>query len=215
MKVEIWADIVCPWCYVGKRRFEEALALFAHRDEVEVTYRSFELDPDAPHLSDKTMVDYLAHKLSVAPEQALKMIAHTMATAAGAGLDLHIDEALPANSFDAHRLLHFSREHGLAMELQEKLYAAHFTEGRAIGDKDVLVHIAAEVGLDEALARKVMDEEAYADDVRLEEQTAAELGIRAVPFFVVDRRYGVSGAQNPDVLLDVLQDAWSESHPTE
>jgi len=213
VKVEIWSDVVCPWCYVGKRRFEAALARFEHRDQVEVVWRAFELDPSAPAARDGDYVERLAAKYRVSGAEAQAMIDRMVDAGARDGLDMRFDRARPGNTFPAHRLLHLGLDRGVQDELKERLLAATFTEGAAIGDVDVLAGLAAEVGLDPAEVRAVLDGDAYAADVRADERQAAALGITAVPFFVVDGTYGVPGAQPPDVLLGVLEQAWAESHP--
>ncbi len=211
MRVEIWADVVCPWCYIGKRRFEEALELFRYRDDVEVVWRSYQLDAKAPSGGNQTTADYLAERFNISHDQALATIAKVTAVAATVGLEFHLDEAKRANTFDAHRLLHLATKEGRQGELHEALLRAHFMERKAIGDHDTLVQIAESVDIDPELARSALENNLYADEVHIEQQTAAELGVRGVPFFVVDRKYAISGAQSSDVFLDVLQQAWEES----
>ncbi len=213
MKVEIWSDVVCPWCYVGKRRFESALGRFEHRDEVEVVWRSFELDPSAPRLREGNYAERLAAKYGVCVAEAGAMIDRMVQAGKADGLELRFDRARPGNTFDAHRLLHLAAERAVQDGLKERLLAATFTEGAPIGDPDTLAGLAAEVGVDADEVRTVLDGDAYAADVRTDERRAAALGISAVPFFVVDETYGVPGAQPPDVLLGVLEQAWAESHP--
>ncbi len=210
VKIEIWSDIVCPWCYIGKRRFEEALAGFEHRDEVEIIWRSFELDPQAPHEAHGDLDARLANKYGIPVEQARQMQAQITETAAGAGLAFRFDIARTGNTFTAHRLIHFAASAGLSGDLKERLMAAYFTEGEAISDAETLVRLACEVGLDAEKARRVVDGDAYAEAVRTDEQEASALGIRGVPFFVLDRTYGVSGAQPAEVLLDAMRTAWGE-----
>ena len=217
MKVEIWSDVVCPWCYIGKRRFESALRRFAHRDEVEVVWRSFELDPTATSAlrpgDGPEYVDRLAAKYRMAREQAQQAVASTTATAAAVGLDFHMDRALAANTFDAHRVIHLAAERRRQAQVKERLMRAHFTEGEAVGDRAALVRLAVDAGLDADEVRSVLDTGAYADAVRADEAEAAALGIRGVPFFVLDRKYGVSGAQVPEQLLAALEQAWRERTP--
>ena len=216
MKVEIWSDVVCPWCYIGKRRFEAALSRFAHRDQVEVVWRSFELDPTtvselAPGGPDHA--ERLAAKYGMSPAQARDAVAGVTAAAAGEGLDYHLETSLPANTFDAHRLIHLAAGHGLQDAAEERLMRAYFTEGQALGDPAVLVRLAAEIGLDEAEAERVLAGDAYADAVRADEAEARSLQVTGVPFFVMDRRYGVSGAQPAAQLLAALEQAWAEHTP--
>lgn len=210
MKVEIWSDVVCPWCYIGKRRFEEALAQFEHRDEVEVLWRSFELDPQASPEPQGDLDARLAAKYGMPVEQARQMQAQITLTAAGEDLSFRFDRARTGNTFTSHRLLHLAASVGRSGELKERLLAAYFAEGEAISDAETLVRLAVEVGLDAEQARRVVDGDAYAEDVRADEAEAAALGISGVPFFVLDRTYGVSGAQPAQVLLDALRTAWEQ-----
>jgi predicted DsbA family dithiol-disulfide isomerase len=202
--VEIWSDVVCPWCYVGKRRFEKALAAFEHRDEVQVTWRSFELDPHAAREREGSPAEHLARKYGMSVEQAESMNEQMTALAASEGLEYHLDRTRGGNSFDAHRLIHLAAEHGLQDAMQERLMRAYFTEGEAIGDPDTLGTLATELRVDPA----GLDDNAYAEDVRADEVLAARIGISGVPYFVLDRRYGVSGAQPSELLLQALAQAW-------
>ncbi len=210
MDVEIWSDIACPWCYVGKRRFEAALAAFEHRDEVTVTWRSFELDPEAPRSTDLPAAERLAGKYAMSVEQAEAMHAQMTERAAAEGLELHFDRTRSGNTFAAHRLIHLAAAHDAQDTVKERLMRAYFTEGEPIGDPDALVRLVAEVGVDSDEARAVLDSDRYADAVREDERLAGRLGIRGVPFFVLDRRYGVSGAQPADLLLKALEHAWND-----
>ena len=213
MNVEIWSDIVCPWCYIGKRRFEHALDRFAHRDDVQVTWRSFELDPRSPRRSSTSLNEMLARKYGRTPAQVEAMQAQLTALAAEERLTYRLDQAQHGNTFDAHRLIHLAAQHGLQDAMKERLMQAYFTEGRPIGDPDALVAIAAEVGLDADEARAVLEGTAFASEVRADEQRAAAFGISGVPFFAIDERYGVSGAQSADVFLSALEQAWTAAHP--
>jgi predicted DsbA family dithiol-disulfide isomerase len=217
VKVEIWSDVVCPWCYIGKRRFEAALARFPHRDEVEVEWKSFELDPgarsatageDGPEYADR-----LARKYSTTREGAQRMLDSMTLAAAQEGLDFRFDLAVRANSFEAHQVIHLGAARGVQDQVKERLLRAYFTEGEAVGDRTVLVRLAGEVGLDAAEVGKALEEQEYADAVRSDEAEAGALGISGVPFFVVDRKYGVSGAQPAEQLLQVLERASNESRP--
>ncbi|HEX5439920.1 MAG TPA: DsbA family oxidoreductase, partial [Ktedonobacterales bacterium] len=213
MKVEIWSDVVCPWCYIGKRRFEAALAQFPHRDDVEVIYRSFQLDPTAPVNSGKSVTEMLAQKYGVSLAQATAMNSRVTGIAAGEGLDYHLEKAQHANTAQAHRLLHFAASKGVQNAVMERVMTAYFSEGENVGDAETLARLAAEAGLDADEARAVLDGTDYADAVRADERRAQMLGITGVPFFVVDERYGVSGAQPSELLLEALEQAWAESHP--
>jgi predicted DsbA family dithiol-disulfide isomerase len=213
MDVEIWSDVVCPWCYIGKRRFEHALEAFDHRGEVSVTWRSFQLDPSAPASSDEDPIDRLAAKYGMSRATAEAAQARVTANAATVGLDFHLDRARSGNTFDAHRLIHYANSVGKQDAMKERLMAGYFVEGAAIGNREVLAQLAAEVGLDDAAVRHVLAGDAYADEVRHDELEARQLGIAGVPFFVLDRAYGVSGAQPSEVMLGALQQAWTAAHP--
>jgi predicted DsbA family dithiol-disulfide isomerase len=210
MNVEIWSDVVCPWCYIGKRRLERALASFGHPDEVTVTYRSFELDPDAPAQRTGTHAEHLAGKYGMTIAQAGQASQQMTQRAAAEGLEFRFDLIRGGNTFDAHRLLHLAKDHGLQPEMKERLLRATFTEGVPIADKPALLRLAAEAGLPAARVQAVLDGDAYADAVRADEQQAARYGITGVPFFVADAKYAVSGAQPPEVLLQLLRRAYDE-----
>jgi predicted DsbA family dithiol-disulfide isomerase len=212
MQVEIWSDIACPWCYVGKRRFEAALAAFEHRDEVTVTWRSFELDPAAPAERGGDHTEHLARKYGTTVEHARAMHAHITEMAAGEGLDFRFDRVRGGNTFDAHRLVHLAAAHDLQDAMKERLMRAYLTEGELMSDHAALTRLAVEVGLPEDETRELLATDQYADAVREDERTAGSLGITAVPFFVVDRAFGASGAQSPEVLGEVLRRAW-EARP--
>jgi predicted DsbA family dithiol-disulfide isomerase len=209
MNVEIWSDIACPWCYVGKRRFETALGAFEHRDEVQVTWRSFELDPHAPRTRAQDGATHLAEKYGTSREQALAMQQRMTETAAEDGLEFRFDLARGGNTFDAHRLLHLAAAHGRQGALKERLMRAYLTEGEAIGDPAVLERLAPEAGLPADAVRDVLGSDRYAAEVRDDERIATSLGISAVPFFVIDRAMGASGAQPPEILGQLLDRAWS------
>ena len=211
MKVEIWSDVVCPWCYIGKRRFESALAKFEHADDVEVSWRSFELDPNAPRVQPEPHAERLARKYGVSPAQVEAMDARLVGEARKEGLEFHLAESKGGNTFDAHRLIHLAAESGHAGEMKERLMKAYFTESVAIGERAELVRLAIEVGLDESDVKGTLSSDRFAGEVRADEARARTFGISGVPFFAVDERYGVSGAQPADVLLDVLRQAYANS----
>jgi predicted DsbA family dithiol-disulfide isomerase len=215
MRVEIWSDVICPWCYVGKRNFEAALADFEHRDDVEVRWRSFELDPSAPAEREGDYVTHLARKYGMSPDQARDMIDSMTAKGASVGLTLDFDKARPGNTFDGHRLLHFAAERGVQEALKERLLRANFSEGEPVGNRETLVRLATEVGLPAEEAAAVLDSDAYAAEVRADEELAMDLGISAVPFFVIDRKFGIPGAQPPDVISQALQRAWEKTSATD
>ena len=208
MNVEIWSDIACPWCAVGKRRFEAALAGFEHRDEVTVTFRSFELDPDAPAEREGGTAEHLAAKYGTSLEQAQAMNARMTETAAEEGLRFDFDIARGGSTFDAHRLIHLAAAHGKQAAMKERLMRAYFGEGVLMSDREALARLAAEVGLPEDQVRETLAGDRYADAVREDEALAHAVGINAVPYFVIDRRFGLPGAQPPEVVVQGLQRAW-------
>ncbi|MEU4918561.1 DsbA family oxidoreductase [Streptomyces parvus] len=215
MRVEIWSDIACPWCYIGKARFEKGLAEFAHRDEVEVVHRSFELDPSRAKGDTALVIDMLAEKYGRSREEAAAMEANVAANAQSEGLGYRTEGRDHGNTFDIHRLLHLAKARGRQDELLTLAYRANFAEERSVFDAEVLVALAEEAGLDADEARAVLaDPEAYADDVRTDEREAAELGANAVPFFVLDRRYGISGGQPSEVFVQALEQAWKDRPAT-
>jgi predicted DsbA family dithiol-disulfide isomerase len=213
MKVEIWSDVVCPWCYIGKRRLESALAHFRYRDQVELQFKSFELNPAAEPSDGKGLDELLAGKYRVPLDQARAMNARVSQAAEGEGLAYRLDIARPGNTFDAHRLIQLAALEGRQPEMKERLMAAYFTEGKAIDDVDTLVALAAETGLEAERARAALETDEFAVQVRADEHEAAELGVTGVPFFVIDRRYSVSGAQSADLFLEALNRAWKDGHP--
>lgn len=214
MDVEVWSDVICPWCYIGKRRFESALALFPHRDEVQVIWRSFELDPSAPAQAEGGLAGRLAAKYGVSLAEAQAMNDRVSGAARSAGLEYRLEQARPGNTLAAHRLLHLAARQGRQSELKEELMAGYFTRGAAIGDPADLRQLALNAGLVEADVDRVLSGSDHLEEVRADESEASELGISGVPFFVLDRRLGVSGAQPPEILLSALEQAWEASHPS-
>jgi predicted DsbA family dithiol-disulfide isomerase len=210
LTVEIWSDVVCPWCYLGKRRFEAALEQFAHRDEVTVLWRSFELDPQAEVAPEGKMTDRLAEKYGMTRERAEQMHTEMTALAAEVGLDYHLEDTRGGNTFDAHRMIHLAATQGHQGAAKERLMRAYFTEGERIDDRETLIRLMAEVGVDADEARAALEEDRFSEEVRADEQLGQQIGIQGVPFFVLDRRFGVSGAQPPEALLQALEHAWSE-----
>jgi predicted DsbA family dithiol-disulfide isomerase len=215
MQIEIWSDVVCPWCYVGKRRFETALAAFAHGGEVSARWRSFELDPSAPRSRDVDGATHLAEKYGTTREQAIAMQQNIVDLAAAEGLELRFDIARSGNTFDAHRLLHLAGDHDLQGQLKERLMRAYFSEGEPIGEQPTLERLAVETGLPAEDVHELLAGERYAAEVREDERTASALGITGVPFFVVDRAFAASGAQSPEILGELLRKAWEASHPVQ
>jgi predicted DsbA family dithiol-disulfide isomerase len=214
LSVEIWSDIACPWCYIGKRRFEAALADFTQRDEVEVVWRSFELDPSAPRRREGDLVEHLARKYGTTREQAAAMHERIARLGAEEGIELRFDIARSGNTFDAHRLTHLAGAHGLQDAMTERLFRAYQSEGEAIGDPAALERLALEVGLPQNELSELLAGDAFAPDVRDDEGTAAGFGITAVPFFVVDRAIAASGAQPPALLRELLDRAWAQRSAT-
>ena len=212
MKVEVWSDIMCPFCYIGKRNYENALAQFDEREQVEIEWHSFQLDPTIPKNSGKkeNVYQYLADKKGIDYEQSAKMHASLVQTAKKAGLEYHFDRAIVANSFDAHRLIQLAKTKGLGDEAEERLFRAYFTEGKDFGEHETLVQIGKEIGLQEEEIKNALDSDAYAAKVEEDIQEAAEIGVRGVPFFVFNRKYAVSGAQPPEYFLQALQKSFDE-----
>jgi predicted DsbA family dithiol-disulfide isomerase len=207
MKVEIWSDVVCPWCYIGKRRFEAGLARFEAADTVQVTWRSFQLNPDYPVGSHETHDSYLAHKLGVTPAQVEQLNERVVALAAAEGLDYHFETYVTVNTFDAHRVTHLAKALDLGLPIHERFLRAQLVEGEILDDPDTLVRLAAEVGVPEAETRRVLATDAYAAEVEADIAEARAIGVNGVPFFVIDRRYGISGAQPAELFLEALETA--------
>ncbi|MEU4098809.1 DsbA family oxidoreductase [Streptomyces sp. NPDC026673] len=213
MRVEVWSDISCSWCFIGKARFERALAAFPHREAVEVVYRSFELDP---HLNQTRSTTGAAHakKYGMTPAQARDAEENLAAIAKEEGLEYLVDFRDHGNTFDLHRLLHLAAAHGVEDRLLTLFYDGNFAAKRSIYDSEHQVELAVRSGLEEAEVRAVLaDKRAYANKVRKDEAEAAQLGITGVPFFVIDRKYGVSGAQSAAAFTDVLRRAWTDREP--
>jgi predicted DsbA family dithiol-disulfide isomerase len=210
--VDIWADVACPWCYIGKRQLDRALGRFAHRDRVEIAWRAFELDPLAPRAVEQAPhgVEQLAHRYGMPVPQARAMIEHVTEAAQRAGLELRLDRMRATSTFDAHRLLQLAVARGKQGALIERLLRAMHIEGRAIGDREVLAELARQAGLDDAEVGEVLGGERYAAEVRRDESIARELGIDAVPFYVFGGRFAVSGAQPIEVLGGALERGWAE-----
>ncbi len=213
MKVEIWSDIMCPFCYIGKRQFENGLKGFAHNDEVEIVWRSFQLDPSMEYIPGKTIHQVLADKKGLPVEQAKQLNEHVTNSAKQLGLHYNLDKAIPANTFHAHRLSHLAASFHLQNEMEERLFRAYFSEGKNIGDFATLFELGVEIGLPEKEVRLALETNAYSDEVNQDIQAAMELGIRGVPFFVIDNKYAVSGAQPAPLFQEALETAWKEFRP--
>lgn len=210
MQLELWMDVVCPWCFVGKRRLDAALARFEHRDEITLTVRSFELDPSAPAVREGSHAEMLAGKYGGTVEDARARLAQMTEMGRGDGIAFDFEIARQGNSFDAHRLIHLAAEQGLAGQVTERILRGYFGEGLAIGERDALLDAVAEAGLDRAAAAAALAGDAFAEAVRADEAQAQAYGIRGVPFLVLDGRYGLSGAQPADAYLQALEQAWEE-----
>jgi predicted DsbA family dithiol-disulfide isomerase len=212
VRIEVWSDVVCPWCYIGKRRLEAALERFPHRDEVEVVWRSFQLDPSVPEGETHATLPTLAARYGRPVEEMRAMMRHVEETAAGEGLTYDLANGVGGNTLLAHELTHLAAERGLQGAMEERLFSAYFQEGRPVFDVDSLVPLAVEVGLDEAEVRAALADHRYRPAVLEDAGTARALGATGVPFFVVDRRYGAAGAQPADLLLQLLERAWADAH---
>jgi predicted DsbA family dithiol-disulfide isomerase len=213
VQIEVWSDVVCPWCYIGKRRLETALARFPHRDEVEVVWRSFQLDPTVPEGEVRPTLPELARKYGRPEAEMRASMQQLDELAAAEGLDYDLANGVSGNTALAHELVHLAAAHGRQAEMEERLLHAHFEERRPVFDVDSLVPLAVEVGLDEAEARQALTDRRYATAVREDAATASALGATGVPFFVVDRTYGAAGAQPAELLLQLLERAWADTHP--
>lgn len=214
MRVEVWVDLVCPWCFVGKRRFERALAGFAHRAEVQLVHRSFQLDPTLPPGKAFGQTEILQSKYGMSHEQARTAQARLERLGAVEGIELRLTDGLTGNTFDAHRLVHLAKARGLEDAAMERFYRAHFSEQRSLFDHPSLIELAGEAGLDREEVARVLAGADYAAAVRADAAEAQALGARGVPFFVLAERFGVSGAQPAEVFSEVLARAWAEAGAT-
>ena len=210
MTVDIWSDIMCPFCYIGKRRLEEAMGRFEHKNDVSVTWHSFQLDPAMEAQPGKSLYDYLAERKGLTRERSQQMHKQLVEMAKADGLTYNFENAVIANSFDAHRLIQLAKTHGLGDEAEERLFRAYFTEGRDIGDQNTLLQLGMEVGLGAVETGEMLNSNAFAHEVERDIATASAYGITGVPFFVINDIYGISGAQPSGVFLDGLQQAWLE-----
>ena len=209
MNVEIWSDVMCPFCYIGKRKFEKALEQFPHKNNIKIIWKSFQLDPSTVTDPSLNTVEHLAEKKGWS-QQAQETTAHVTNIAKQVGLDFHFEKAVVANSFDAHRLSHLAKKYGKQNDLEEKLFLAYFTEGKNTADHSTLLQIGKELGLDEQEITAVLNSDTYANEVEQDITEAQQVGVRGVPFFVLDRKYAVSGAQESDTFLGALTKAYEE-----
>ncbi len=210
MQIEIWSDIMCPFCYIGKRKLEEALSNFSQTAELNIEWKSYQLSPNMQTDPSKNMHEFLAVHKNISIEQAKAMNSQVTDFAKSVGLDYNFDKAIPANSFNAHRLLHLSKKHGLQNEMEENIFRAYFTEGLNIDDIPTLVSIAKATGLSENEALTVLNSDAYAEDVRKDIYEAQQIGVTGVPFFVFNNKQAISGAQDPRFILEVLDKSYKE-----
>jgi predicted DsbA family dithiol-disulfide isomerase len=210
MKIEIWSDVVCPFCYIGKRRFEQALEQFEHKDMIEVEWKSFQLDPDTQPEPGKGIYDYLAERKGISRAQSVMMHNGVTKMAAEAGLDYRFDLAKVANTFNAHRLIQFAKSKGIGNEAEEALFRSYFTDGKDIGDTAALAEIGASIGIDKSEVEKMLESNANWEAVEADIREAQQIGVTGVPFFVLDRKYAVSGAQSPETFLQAMRTAWNE-----
>ena len=210
MQVEIWSDVMCPFCYIGKRKFEAAFSQFSDKDQVEIIWKSFQLDPDQETISDKPIQQYLAERKGMTIQQAQQMTNHVTEIAKQVGLTFHFDKAVTANSFDAHRFSHLAKQHGRQNDAEEQLFAAYFTEGRNTADQETLAQLGEKIGLDAREVKDVLQSDQYASEVQTDIYEARQLGVQGVPFFVFNRKYAVSGAQESTVFLQTIETSFAE-----
>jgi len=213
MRIDIWSDVVCPWCAIGKAHLEEALGSFDHSDDVVIRWRSFELDPSAPAVRTGNYAGMIAKKYGMDEEQAQAMVDQMTARGEAVGVDFRFDRVQPGNTFDAHRVIHLGGLRGMQTEVKSRMLKGYLADGEAIGLPEVVHKLGVEAGLDPDEVTAVLETEAFADEVRADELLASQLQVTGVPFFVFDGRFAVAGAQPPEVLLEVLQRAWSDREP--
>ncbi|MCO1337482.1 disulfide bond formation protein DsbA [Kocuria polaris] len=213
MKVDIWSDVACPWCYIGKRRFESALRSVPFENQIDIVWHSYQLDPDLPAHYAGSELDYLAERKGMARDQVAQMFSHVATQAAAEGLDFDFATLKVANTFTAHRVLHLADEHGRAGELKEAMLSAHFERGVDIGDRDELIALATGVGVERDDVVRVLDSDEHAGSVREDAAAARRLGITGVPFFVLGDKYGISGAQPAETFTRALEQAYGELAP--
>ena len=215
MKVEIWSDVMCPFCYIGKRKFENALAQFPQKENVAIEWKSFQLNPELVNNSGQNIHEYLAERKGMTLSHAKQLNEQVTGMAAEVGLEYNFDKAIVANSFDAHRFAHLAGKYGLGDAAEESLFKAYFTEGKDISDREVLTQLGAGIGLDPEEVRNTLSGNTYAREVQQDIAEAAALGARGVPFFVIDRKYAVSGAQPEEIFLKALQQSFNEQATTD
>lgn len=210
LKVQIWSDIMCPFCYIGKRRIEEALNLFEHKDAVEIEWKSYQLDASFIASPDDNMVEHLAEKYRKDNDWAQNMLDNMTQNAKTAGLDFHFEKSILANSLNAHRLLHLAKKYNLANDLKELLFKAYLTEGKNVNDLNTLTQLGIEVGLEAENVAQVLNSDKYTKEVKQDQEEANTIGVQGVPFFVFDNKYAISGAQPATAFLQTLEKVWQE-----
>lgn len=212
MKVDVWSDIMCPFCYIGKRHYEEAIKQFSHRDQIEIVWHSFQLDPSIPIQSNnhKNVFEYLAERKGISLEQSLKMHESVLQMAKNAGLEFNLDKAIVANSLNAHRLIQYAKTKGLGDEVEENLFIAYFVEGKDLGNPDILVEIGKSIGLTEMDVQEALTNDDYSYSVNQDVHEAQNLGIRGVPYFIFNRKYAISGAQPVETFLQTMEKSYAE-----
>lgn len=216
MKVEIWSDVMCPFCYIGKRNFENALAQFADKENIEIEWKSYQLDPSMPEVAAESQEDYLVKHKGMSREQVRGMLANVTEMAKQAGLEYHLDKSVMVNSQKAHQLIQFAKTKNLGDQIEERLFKAYFTEGKNVADIETLTQLGKEVGLDEKELQVAFTDDQYLYQMKQDIQEGANLGVKGVPFFVFDRKYGVSGAQPAEAFLETLSKSfgeWREKNP--
>lgn len=216
MKIEIWSDVMCPFCYIGKRNFEKALTQFAEKEKIEIVWKSFQLDASVPDIATESYEEYLVKRKGLSAEQVKGMLQNVTQMAREAGLDYHFDRSVMVNSLKAHRLIQFAKTRKLGDEAEERLFHAFFTEGKSIADIDTLTQLGVEIGLDATELQVAFTDELYAYQVNQDIQEARQIGVNGVPFFVFNRKYAISGAQPPQAFLETLRksfDEWQKLNP--
>jgi predicted DsbA family dithiol-disulfide isomerase len=210
MAIEIWSDVMCPFCYIGKRKFEKALSQFDHRSNIDIVWKSFQLAPDLKTSPNKTIHQFLAEHKGMSLEQAKGMNDQMTQVAKQVGLNYDFDKAIPANSFNAHRFSHLAKQHGLQNDAEEHLFKAYFTEGKNIDDIPTLIQLGLEIGLNATETKTVLESDQYSNDVRQDIDEAQQVGVRGVPFFVLDKKYAISGAQDSEIFLQAIDTSYHE-----
>lgn len=212
LKIQIWSDVMCPYCYIGKRRIEEALTQFKHKDTVEIEWKSFQLDANFVASADEDMAEHLAQKYHKSREWAQEMLSNMTENAKNSGLDFHFEKAILANSYNSHRLLHLAKEHNVGDSLKELLFKAYLTDGKDVNDLETLSQLGQKVGLSKEIVEATLHSDQYGDAVKNDIAVAQKIGVQGVPFFVFDNKYAVSGAQHVETFVKTLDKVWEEGN---